>query len=164
MNENIDKVRLEKDDGGHQLVSRPFNTRAIDLHAQELALRHHLRPTENDASLLLDTAERIFPRSPEIIGRAVQNCHPRKSVISSNAIIQAFKDKTRDSADSGSSGAGLCAESATFRSMIPAGGYKGVIEVSQEISKLEPSKASTACSTYKAHGSCRGQAQSSPWA
>jgi len=40
-----------------------------------------------------DTPERIFPRSPEIIGRAVQNCHPPKSVHVVNAIVQAFKDQ-----------------------------------------------------------------------
>jgi uncharacterized protein len=39
-----------------------------------------------------DHADRIFPRSPEVIGRTVQNCHPQKSVHIVNAILKAFRE------------------------------------------------------------------------
>ncbi|MGW8304052.1 MAG: DUF438 domain-containing protein, partial [Desulfobacterales bacterium] len=43
--------------------------------------------------------ERIFPRSPAIIGREVRNCHPPKSVHLVNQILDAFKSGSRDSAE-----------------------------------------------------------------
>lgn len=43
--------------------------------------------------------ERIFPRSPAVIGRAVQNCHPPKSLHMVNAILDAFRKGERDMAE-----------------------------------------------------------------
>lgn len=43
--------------------------------------------------------ERIFPRSPGVIGRKVQNCHPPKSVDIVNQILEAFKSGRRDEAE-----------------------------------------------------------------
>jgi uncharacterized protein len=83
-----------------------------------------------------DTAERIFPRSPEIIGRAVQNCHPPKSVHVVNAIVQAFKDKTKASADFWIQRGEAFVLIRYFPVYDAAGAYKGVIEVSQEVSKI----------------------------
>ncbi len=83
-----------------------------------------------------DTPERIFPRSPEIIGRAVQNCHPPKSLHIVNAIVQAFKDKTKDKAEFWIQKDGKFILIRYFPVYDPAGAYMGVIEVSQEISKL----------------------------
>jgi len=84
-----------------------------------------------------DTAERIFPRSPEIIGRAVQNCHPPKSVHVVNAIVQAFKDKKRDSADFWIQRGGAFVLIRYFPVYDASGAYRGIIEVSQEVSKIK---------------------------
>ncbi len=84
-----------------------------------------------------DTAERVFPRSPEIIGRAVQNCHPPKSVHIVNAIVQAFKDKTKASADFWIQRGGKFVLIRYFPVYNTVGAYKGVIEVSQEVSKIK---------------------------
>jgi DUF438 domain-containing protein len=46
-----------------------------------------------------DSPHRIFPRSPGVIGRAVQNCHPPKSVAIVERILQSFKDKEKDKAE-----------------------------------------------------------------
>jgi len=46
-----------------------------------------------------DTPERAFPRSPGIIGRTVQNCHPPKSVHIVEEILRAFKAGEQDRAD-----------------------------------------------------------------
>ena len=43
--------------------------------------------------------ERTFPRSPNIIGRDVQNCHPPKSLHMVNAILAAFRKKEKDQAE-----------------------------------------------------------------
>ncbi|HPE90392.1 MAG TPA: DUF438 domain-containing protein [Spirochaetia bacterium] len=46
-----------------------------------------------------DSPHRVFPRSPAIIGRAVQNCHPPKSVHVVERIVESFKKKEKDKAD-----------------------------------------------------------------
>jgi DUF438 domain-containing protein len=46
-----------------------------------------------------DSPHRIFPRSPGIIGRSVQNCHPPKSVAVVEKILESFKSKEKDKAD-----------------------------------------------------------------
>ena len=43
--------------------------------------------------------ERIFPRSPGIIGRQVQRCHPPDSVHIVNKILDEFKAGEKDAAD-----------------------------------------------------------------
>ncbi|MBP7096861.1 MAG: DUF438 domain-containing protein [Spirochaetia bacterium] len=46
-----------------------------------------------------DSPERVFPRSPAIIGREVRNCHPPKSVAAVERILDDFRNKRRDRAD-----------------------------------------------------------------
>ncbi|HQG40560.1 MAG TPA: PAS domain-containing protein, partial [Spirochaetales bacterium] len=46
-----------------------------------------------------DSPHRVFPRSPAIIGRAVQNCHPPKSVATVEKILEAFRKKEKDKAE-----------------------------------------------------------------
>lgn len=55
---------------------------------------------EDDAVMYYsDSPHRVFPRSPAIIGRAVQNCHPPKSVHIVERIVEAFKKKEKDKAE-----------------------------------------------------------------
>jgi len=42
---------------------------------------------------------KIFPRSPGVIGRKVQNCHPRASLDKVERIINAFRSGEKDAAD-----------------------------------------------------------------
>ncbi|PID59184.1 histidine kinase [candidate division KSB3 bacterium] len=46
-----------------------------------------------------DTKHRVFPRSAGVIGRKVQNCHPRESVETVEAIIDAFRKGEQDKAE-----------------------------------------------------------------
>lgn len=83
-----------------------------------------------------DTPERIFPRSPEVIGRAVQNCHPPKSVHIVNAIVEAFKAKTRDKAEFWIEKGGRFILIRYFPVYDAAGAYRGVLEVSQDATEI----------------------------
>ena len=42
---------------------------------------------------------RIFPRPPTVLGRKVQDCHPKKSLHKVNQILDDFKNNRRDSAE-----------------------------------------------------------------
>jgi hypothetical protein len=46
-----------------------------------------------------DTKHRVFPRSAGVIGREVQNCHPRESVHMVEEIIRAFREGEQDEAE-----------------------------------------------------------------
>nr|WP_252187849.1 PAS domain-containing protein [Anaeromonas frigoriresistens] len=46
-----------------------------------------------------DTKHRVFPRSAGVIGRKVQNCHPRESVDTVEEIIKAFREGEQDEAE-----------------------------------------------------------------
>ena len=46
-----------------------------------------------------DTKHRVFPRSPGVIGRMVQNCHPRESVHLVEEVIRAFRAGEQDEAE-----------------------------------------------------------------
>ncbi len=96
---------------------------------------------ENDVVRYYSATEhRIFPRSPAIIGRAVQNCHPHKSVDVVNDIIKSFREKKKSVAEFWIQSQGAFIHIRYFPLYDASGAYRGVIEVSQEISgvrKLE---------------------------
>lgn len=81
--------------------------------------------------------ERIFPRSPGVIGRAVQNCHPQKSVHIVTRILEAFKKKEKDVAEFWITLSNKFLHIRYFPLYDNAGNYKGVIEVTQDITGIQ---------------------------
>ncbi len=79
--------------------------------------------------------ERLFPRSPGIIGRSVQNCHPPKSVHIVQKIVDDFKTGKRDVAEFWIQMGGKFIHIRYFP-LFEGDLYKGVLEVSQEISHI----------------------------
>jgi len=80
--------------------------------------------------------DRVFIRTPSVIGRLVENCHPSKSVDKVMKIIENFKNKTLDKAE-------FCLELGDrliFIRYFPvrnkAGEYLGVLEVTQDITDI----------------------------
>lgn len=80
--------------------------------------------------------ERIFPRSPGVIGRTVQNCHPQKSVHMVNAILAEFRAGTRDVAQFWINFQGKMVLISYHAVRDAAGGYLGTTEVTQDITVL----------------------------
>lgn len=80
--------------------------------------------------------DRIFPRSPAVIGREVQNCHPHKSVHIVNEILQSFIEKKKDVAEFWIQRHGQFIHIQYFPLYGEKGQYKGVIEVTQEVSRI----------------------------
>ena len=44
-------------------------------------------------------SDRVFPRPPAVLGRKVQDCHPKKSLHKVNQILDDFKNNRGDSAE-----------------------------------------------------------------
>jgi DUF438 domain-containing protein len=81
--------------------------------------------------------ERIFPRSPGIIGRAVSRCHPPKSVHIVEKIVDAFKDGSKDNADFWIQLDGKFIYIRYFAVRDEDGKYRGTVEVSQDITGIK---------------------------
>ncbi|MFA9391711.1 MAG: DUF438 domain-containing protein [Prolixibacteraceae bacterium] len=80
---------------------------------------------------------RIFPRTTGIIGRKVQNCHPHESVDVVNRIVQSFKDGKKEVASFWIHMGAKYVLIQYYAVRNSEGNYKGILEVSQEISELQ---------------------------
>jgi DUF438 domain-containing protein len=82
------------------------------------------------------TEDRIFPRSPGIIGRTVQNCHPPKSVHIVNKILEEFKAGRKDSSEFWIQMKGRFIHIRYFAVRDSKGNYRGTLEVSQDVTSI----------------------------
>jgi DUF438 domain-containing protein len=82
------------------------------------------------------TPERIFPRSPAVIGRQVQNCHPPASVHLVNRILAAFRQGSRSSAEFWIQLNGRFVLIRYFAVRDAGGAYRGCLEVSQDATAI----------------------------
>jgi len=76
--------------------------------------------------------ERIFPRSPGVIGRKVQNCHPPASVHKVQQILDAFRAGEKDTAEFWIELQGRFLHIRYFAIHDAAGAYRGVLETVQD--------------------------------
>jgi uncharacterized protein len=83
-----------------------------------------------------DGAERIFPRSPAVIGRNVANCHPPKSVHIVQRILSAFRAKERKEAEFWIEMGGKFIHIRYFPVYRADGSYRGTVEVSQDVTSI----------------------------
>nr|WP_321411593.1 PAS domain-containing protein [uncultured Carboxylicivirga sp.] len=81
--------------------------------------------------------KRIFPRTTAIIGREVSNCHPPESVHVVEQIVESFRNGEKDHADFWIKMRGEFILIQYFAVRDESDNYKGVIEVSQEISGIK---------------------------
>jgi len=124
MFENLSKEQLEA-----ILESLPVDITFVD---SDDAVRYYNRD-----------GKRIFVRTPAVIGRKVQNCHPPKSLAPVNQILSEFKNGKRDVAEFWIQ----VKDRMVFIRYFPVrnrdGKYLGCLEVSEDITgikKLEGEK------------------------
>ena len=118
-----------------------LNTGSVSAAILDIALRNlpiDLSIVDDQDRVLYfsDSAHRLFPRSPAVIGRDVHNCHPQKSVAMVEKILDAFKKGERDSArfwlEMG--GKFVVIEYRALRD--PSGKYLGTLETGQDATEL----------------------------
>jgi DUF438 domain-containing protein len=83
-----------------------------------------------------DTKHRVFPRSPGVIGRKVQNCHPRESVDTVEEIIRAFRNGEHDEAEFWLEIGGKFIYIIYNAVRDSEGNFKGVLEMMQDVTKI----------------------------
>ena len=91
---------------------------------------------EHDLVRFYSEGERVFPRSPAVIGRKVQNCHPPASVHKVQQIIDAFRAGDKDTAEFWLELGGKFLHIRYFALHDAAGAYRGVIEMAQDVTGI----------------------------
>jgi len=81
--------------------------------------------------------KRIFRRTPAVIGKKVQNCHPQKSVHVVQQILDDFKAGKRDAAEFWINLHERLIYIRYFAVRDKAGNYQGVLEVTQDITDIK---------------------------
>ena len=93
---------------------------------------------ENDTvQFYSNPPHRIFPRTPAIIGRKVQYCHPPESVHVVDKIVESFKSGEKNVASFWLHLGSKYVLIQYFAVRNKEGEYKGTLEVSQEISEIQ---------------------------
>lgn len=87
---------------------------------------------ENDQVRFYSEGERVFPRSPGVIGRQVRNCHPPKSLAKVEAILAAFRAGEKDTAEFWIELGPKFVHIRYIALRDQAGAYKGCLEVVQD--------------------------------
>jgi len=118
MVENLSKPQLEA-----ILESLPVDITFID---SDDTVRYYNRDSK-----------RIFVRTPAVIGRKVQNCHPPKSLPAVNQILSEFKSGKRDVAEFWIQMKGRMIFIRYFPVRDPSGKYLGCLEASEDITEIK---------------------------
>ena len=121
-----------------------FKTETGELTFDEIALIFNNLPVDmtfvdefNKVRYFTKPKDRIFPRSPAVIGRNVNNCHPPESVHVVEEIIESFRAGKEDSAKFWINVKGKIVLIQYFALRDSLGSYKGVLEVSQDITEIK---------------------------
>lgn len=80
--------------------------------------------------------DRVFPRSPGIIGRAVQNCHPPDSVHIVQKILDAFRNGAKDNANFWIRMNGRFLFIRYYAIRDEGGDYVGCLEVTEDVTEI----------------------------
>ena len=81
--------------------------------------------------------ERIFKRSPAVIGKEVQNCHPQKSLHKVEQVVSELKSGKRNMAEFWIDLDGHKVYIRYFAVRDKTGRYIGILEVTQDITDLQ---------------------------
>lgn len=133
-------VKMQKEmtpEGFINLETGKLNVEQIMLMLNHLPVDITFVDEHNKVKYFSSPKKRIFPRSKAIIGREVNNCHPPESVHVVEKIVNAFRNGEKDNA---SFWIKMNAEYILiqyFAVRDSQNNYKGVIEVSQEISEIK---------------------------
>ena len=93
---------------------------------------------ENDLVKFWNKHEtRIFKRPLSVIGKSLQNCHPKQSVDKVNQILSDFKSGRRDSAEFWIDLKGRKVYIRYFAVRDKAGKYLGTLEATQDITEIK---------------------------
>lgn len=104
-----------------------------------------------------DTEHRVFPRSKNVIGRDVKNCHPRASVHIVEEIIEKFRSGEQDSAEFWINKPGIFIYILYTAVRDETGKFRGILEMMQDCTHIRSLTDSQTLLTWKKGGEINGR-------
>ncbi len=141
--ESIPQALLADKVGSLNLDTGQLTPEQVNLMLTHLPIDISFVNEHDEVAYYSASPERIFPRSPGVIGRKVQNCHPPRSMGAVQKILDEFRAGNKDVADFWIQMKGKFLLIRYFAVRDSDGTYRGCLEVSQdvtEIKKLEGQK------------------------
>ena len=131
--------RNEKEIKMEKLTLKVGNLSAqqIDLMLQNLPIDVTFVDENDEVAFYSQSRERIFARTPAVIGRKVQMCHPPASVDKVQKILDDFRAGKRDEAGFWIQMNGKFIHIRYFAIYDEEGVYRGTIEVTQDITEIQ---------------------------
>lgn len=139
-NDDYVPTHLLLDANGRAQIS--FNNGTLDLSQltgifKVLPIDLTLVDVNDQVAWFSDNGDRIFPRTKAVVGRAVVNCHPPKSVDKVEKILSDFHNGTRQEADFWINFRGRMAYIRYFAVHDEDGEYIGCLEATQDITAIQ---------------------------
>jgi len=131
-----DEDHVEADTGLIKLDTGQMTADQVNLLLKHLPVDMTYVDEKDEVRYFSAGKERLFPRSPGIIGRKVQNCHPPKSIDIVNRIIDEFKAGTKEHADFWIQLQEKFIYIRYFAVRDDEDTYRGTLEVSQDITEI----------------------------
>lgn len=119
-----------------RLSTGELSPEQIDLLLTHLPMDITFVNEKDEVAYYSATRERIFPRSPGVIGRKVQKCHPPKSVHVVERILEEFKAGRREAAEFWIRMAGKLILIRYYPVRDRGGRYRGTLEVTQDVTGI----------------------------
>ncbi|MGV8025734.1 MAG: PAS domain-containing protein [Anaerolineaceae bacterium] len=113
-----------------------LSTKQVDLLLQNLPVDVTYVDENDQVAYYSQSRERIFARTPAVIGRKVQMCHPPASVHKVQKILDDFRAGTRSEAGFWIQMNGKFIHIRYFAVLDEEGIYRGTIEVTQDITEI----------------------------
>ncbi|NLN53771.1 MAG: DUF438 domain-containing protein [Firmicutes bacterium] len=132
----MQKVQSDAASGLWQTATGSLDFEQIAMILNTLPLDITYVDEQNKVRFFTRPKDRIFPRSPAVIGRDVKNCHPPGSVNTVTEIIESFRSGRQDQAMFWLQAKGKMILIQYFALRDAAGKYRGVLEVSQDITEI----------------------------
>jgi len=117
-----------------------LSAQQIDLMLQNLPIDVTFVDENDEVAFYSQSRERIFARTPAVIGRKVQMCHPPASVDKVQKILDDFRTGKRSEAGFWIQMNGKFIHIRYFAVRDQEGEYMGTIEVTQDITEIQKLK------------------------
>lgn len=134
--EEVQPTATEGQTGKMRLDEGYLTLEQLNFMLRSLPLDISFVDENNKVAYYSATDDRIFPRSPGVIGREVKNCHPPKSVHVVEKILEEFKAGNKDVAEFWIQLNGRFLHIRYFAVRNGEGKFLGTLEASQDITDI----------------------------
>jgi len=139
--DKADTIKIKAEERTQKMSDFPLTHGDLTISQIDMMLKHlpvdiTFVDEQDTVRYYSETPDRIFKRTPAIIGRKVQNCHPPASVDKVVRIVEDFRTGKRNVAEFWIQLNGKFIHIRYFAMHDTAGNYRGTLEVSQDLTEL----------------------------